>query len=199
MIASPAALAECSLPWSHLSGGNFGKSAFSRGMFPGRSRIHRREQGSDTRPGTQGVYLSSARNRITRAIPSTGGCRPFPGHHGLWACGASDTIHDFTALVFGNLWRRYEGVVSVQIKIATRHGTLSGETQSKVIAKLERLPRIFERLSAIEVTVDLEHRDARIAIGITHKPTLVPNAIAAADGQPTSTTSRVMPRFFTSA
>ena len=47
----------------------------------------------------------------------------------------------------------------MQIRIATRHGTISGETQSKVIAKLERLPRIFERLSAIEVTVDLERRD----------------------------------------
>lgn len=46
----------------------------------------------------------------------------------------------------------------MQIRIATRHGALSGETQSKVIAKLEKLPRLFDRLAAIEVTVDLEHR-----------------------------------------
>jgi putative sigma-54 modulation protein len=47
----------------------------------------------------------------------------------------------------------------LQIRISTRHGTLSGDTQSKVIAKLEKLPRLFERLSEIEVTIDLEHRD----------------------------------------
>jgi len=38
-----------------------------------------------------------------------------------------------------------------------------------------------------------------IVIGITHKPTSVPKAIAAADGQPTSTTSRWMFQFVTIA
>jgi len=47
----------------------------------------------------------------------------------------------------------------VQIKISTRHGHLSEATQAKMTTKLERLPRLFERLSAIEVTVDLEHKD----------------------------------------
>ena len=37
------------------------------------------------------------------------------------------------------------------------------------------------------------------AIGITAKPTSVPNAMAAADGQPTSYTVRLMPRFVTKA
>jgi putative sigma-54 modulation protein len=66
----------------------------------------------------------------------------------------------------------YEGVMSVQIRISTRHGTLSGDTQSKVIAKLEKLPRLFERLSGIEVTVDLEHRDqpvVDIRVSAEHK------------------------------
>ena len=47
----------------------------------------------------------------------------------------------------------------MHIGISTRHGSLSDETQAKIRAKLEKLPRLFERLTAIEVTVDLEHRD----------------------------------------
>jgi len=46
---------------------------------------------------------------------------------------------------------------SVQINIATRHGHLSAATQAKLMAKVSRLSRYFERLAAIEVTVDLEH------------------------------------------
>jgi putative sigma-54 modulation protein len=45
----------------------------------------------------------------------------------------------------------------VQINIATRHGHLSAATQDKIRAKVARLSRYFERLTAIEVTVDLEH------------------------------------------
>jgi putative sigma-54 modulation protein len=47
----------------------------------------------------------------------------------------------------------------VQVRISTRHGSLSEETQSKIRAKVEKLTRLFERLTAIEVTVDLERRD----------------------------------------
>jgi len=47
----------------------------------------------------------------------------------------------------------------VHIGISTRHGSLSDGTQAKIRAKLEKLPRLFERLTAIEVTVDLERRD----------------------------------------
>lgn len=45
----------------------------------------------------------------------------------------------------------------MQIKIATRHGHLSAATQSKITAKVGRLGRYFERVTAIEVTVNLEH------------------------------------------
>jgi putative sigma-54 modulation protein len=48
----------------------------------------------------------------------------------------------------------------VQITISTRHGHLSDETQGKIKEKLEKLTRFHERLSAIEVTVGLEHREA---------------------------------------
>jgi putative sigma-54 modulation protein len=47
----------------------------------------------------------------------------------------------------------------LQIRISTRHGHLSEATQAKISAKLERLPRLFDRLTAIELTVDLEHRE----------------------------------------
>jgi len=47
----------------------------------------------------------------------------------------------------------------VHIGISTRHGSLSDGAQAKIRAKLEKLPRLFERLTAIEVTVDLERRD----------------------------------------
>ena len=47
----------------------------------------------------------------------------------------------------------------MQIRISTRHGGLSDETQSKIRAKVEKLTRLFDRLTAIEVTVDLERRD----------------------------------------
>jgi putative sigma-54 modulation protein len=48
----------------------------------------------------------------------------------------------------------------VQINISTRHGHISDDTQDKIKEKLEKLGRFYDRLSAIELTVDLEHRDA---------------------------------------
>jgi putative sigma-54 modulation protein len=45
----------------------------------------------------------------------------------------------------------------VQINISVRHGQLSDATRGKITAKVEKLARLFERLAAIEVTVDLEH------------------------------------------
>jgi len=50
----------------------------------------------------------------------------------------------------------------VQIKISARHGTLSDATQSKIKEKIEKLTRFNERITAIEVTADLEHRDTPI-------------------------------------
>jgi len=47
----------------------------------------------------------------------------------------------------------------VETKISTRHGQVSDETRAKISAKVEKLTRFFERLTAIEVTVDLEHRE----------------------------------------
>ena len=44
----------------------------------------------------------------------------------------------------------------MQIKISARHGHLSDQTQEKIRGKVERLLRLFERLTSIEVTVDLQ-------------------------------------------
>ena len=39
-------------------------------------------------------------------------------------------------------------------------GTSATRPRSKIKEKLEKLTRLYDRLTAIEVTVDLEHRDA---------------------------------------
>ena len=47
----------------------------------------------------------------------------------------------------------------MQINISTRHGHLSPETREKITEKVKKLPRFYERLTAAEVTIDLEHRE----------------------------------------
>ena len=45
---------------------------------------------------------------------------------------------------------------SVQVKISTRHGHLSEASQQNISAKAEKLLRIFDRITAIELTIDLK-------------------------------------------
>lgn len=47
----------------------------------------------------------------------------------------------------------------MQINISTRHGHLSSETQDKITSKVDKLRRFNDRLSAVDVTVDLEHTE----------------------------------------
>lgn len=47
----------------------------------------------------------------------------------------------------------------MQINISARHGHLSPGTQEKIHEKVEGIRRFFDRLTAIQVTVDLEHRE----------------------------------------
>lgn len=66
----------------------------------------------------------------------------------------------------------------MQIRIAARHGHLSDASQAKLSAKFEKLQRHFERLMSIEVTVDLEHRDAPrvdVCVKAEHTPDIVAN------------------------
>src|SRR4051812_14191176 len=43
----------------------------------------------------------------------------------------------------------------VQVKISVRHGQLGEATQQTIREKAEKLPHLFERLTMIEVTVDM--------------------------------------------
>ena len=47
----------------------------------------------------------------------------------------------------------------MQVKISARHGHLSSDTQSKIGEKVEKLRRLFDRVTSIEVTADLERRE----------------------------------------
>ena len=47
----------------------------------------------------------------------------------------------------------------MQMNISIRHGHVSDATQAVIQEKLDKLTRLYDRISAIEVTVDLEHRD----------------------------------------
>lgn len=49
--------------------------------------------------------------------------------------------------------------LALQVSISARHGHLSEASQVKIRAKVEKLTRIFDRLTAIEVTVNLEHEE----------------------------------------
>jgi len=77
----------------------------------------------------------------------------------------------------------------VQIDISTRHGHLSDTTREKITAKVEKLARLFERLAAIEVIVDLEHEDSPgvdVKVSAEHKHDFVatekaPTVMAALD------------------
>ena len=60
----------------------------------------------------------------------------------------------------------------MQIKISARHGSMSETTKAKITAKVEKLTRRFERLTLIDVTVNLEHRDTPavdIRVSAEHK------------------------------
>ncbi len=59
----------------------------------------------------------------------------------------------------------------MQINISTRHGHLSQQVQAKINEKVARLPRLLERLTAANVLVNLEHKDApvvEIRISVEH-------------------------------
>lgn len=47
----------------------------------------------------------------------------------------------------------------MQINISARHGHLSAASQRRISEKVERIRKFYDRVSAIVVTVDLEHAD----------------------------------------
>jgi putative sigma-54 modulation protein len=69
----------------------------------------------------------------------------------------------------------------VQINISTRHGHVSDETQEKITEKLEKLPRVFDRITAIELTLDLEHNDmlqVDLKVSAKHKPDFLASSMS---------------------
>jgi len=47
----------------------------------------------------------------------------------------------------------------MQINISARHGEISDATKEKITQKVEKLRRFFDRLTSIDVTVDLDKAD----------------------------------------
>lgn len=78
----------------------------------------------------------------------------------------------------------------MQTTIAARHGELRAATQEKILSKVEGLRRFFDRMTAIAVTVDLEHQDrpsVEIRVRAEHHDEFVAiaeaeNLLAALDG-----------------
>jgi len=69
----------------------------------------------------------------------------------------------------------------VQINISARHGHVSEETQNKIREKLEKLPRIFDRITAIELTLDLEHSEmlrVDLKVSAKHKPDFLASSMS---------------------
>ena len=60
----------------------------------------------------------------------------------------------------------------MQINISARHGHLSEKTREKITPKMEKLSRLFERLTAIDLVVDLEHPEnpsVNLRVSAEHK------------------------------
>ena len=76
----------------------------------------------------------------------------------------------------------------MQIKISARHGHLNDEAQQFIRDKAEKLPHLFERLTMIEVTVDLrgDEKHVEFVVQAEHKHQFVAhdqdaNLLAAVD------------------
>lgn len=70
----------------------------------------------------------------------------------------------------------------MQVNISARHGHLSADTQAKISEKVEKLRRLFDRVSAIEVTADLEHRESpsvEVRVSVEHSEDFVASGTAA--------------------
>jgi putative sigma-54 modulation protein len=56
----------------------------------------------------------------------------------------------------------------VEISISTKHGHLNDSIQDTIRDKVQRLPRFFDRTTAIRVIVDLEHAESpRVELRVT--------------------------------
>jgi putative sigma-54 modulation protein len=78
----------------------------------------------------------------------------------------------------------------VQISISTRHGQLNAETQERITEKMGKLPHLFNRVTGVQVIVDLEHQESpHVEVTVTAEHThefvateRAPTVMAAVDG-----------------
>jgi putative sigma-54 modulation protein len=69
----------------------------------------------------------------------------------------------------------------VQINVSARHGSLSTEDQDLTREKVEKIQRLFDRINAIQVTVDMQHLEqphVEINVSAEHAPGFVSSAKA---------------------
>jgi len=65
---------------------------------------------------------------------------------------------------------REKASVPVKVEVSARHGHLSIEQQAEIREKAEKLLHYFERLTFIEVTVDLQHVDKLVEVVAHSEP-----------------------------
>lgn len=68
--------------------------------------------------------------------------------------------------------------LAVQIEVSTRHGTISDDVRKRLVQKSEKLLTFFERVTAIQVTVDFENSHVtrvEILVDAEHKHDFVAN------------------------
>jgi putative sigma-54 modulation protein len=77
----------------------------------------------------------------------------------------------------------------VDVNLSTRHGSITEETHDRIIEKAGKLPKYFERVTSIQVTLDVENAQtvqAEIKLTVADREDFVArgtgtNAIAATD------------------
>jgi putative sigma-54 modulation protein len=68
----------------------------------------------------------------------------------------------------------------MQIDISTRHGQINAATKEKIVTKLEKLSRFQERLTAVNVIIELSGDDSQVEIKASVERT--PDFVAHAKG-----------------
>jgi putative sigma-54 modulation protein len=64
----------------------------------------------------------------------------------------------------------------VQVNVSARHGHLKAEDQTIIVEKVDKVRRLFDRINAIDVTVDLARLDrpsVEINVSAEHSPDFV--------------------------
>lgn len=69
----------------------------------------------------------------------------------------------------------------MQVNVSARHGSLSSHDQEVISEKAEKVRRLFDRVNAVEVIVDMQHQDkphVEINVSAEHTSDFVASADA---------------------